>query len=252
MELEICCGDIESVLAAKKGGAKRIELCSSLSEGGVTPSYALIEEASKTGFDKINVLIRPRGGDFLYSPKEIKIMSEDIRQAVKAGATGIVIGALTSDGEIDKKSMEILIDSVKQGSKEVGRDVSITFHRAFDMSRDPLKSLEDIISLGCDTLLTSGMSSTALSGTKVIKELVEQAGDRITILVGSGINPSNVLEIIEKTGVRAIHATAKEKKKSGMIFRRESLTMGSSDSDEYMTVETSEEIVRNLLNLINK
>ncbi len=165
MQLEICCGDLASVLAAKKGGAQRIELCSGLSEGGLTPSIGLIKAAVATGIPNINVLIRPRPGDFLYSTEELSLMEDDIKTAISAGATGIVIGVLTPDGDIDMNACERLIKAARDEARSLGREsLNITFHRAFDVSRDADKSLNDIILLGCDCLLTSGMAPTAEIG----------------------------------------------------------------------------------------
>ena len=152
--LEVCCGDIQSIYAAKTGGAHRIELCSALSEGGVTPSAGLIREAVSSGIPAVHILIRPRGGDFLYSEDEIRLMETDIRCAVSSGVDGVVIGALTSDGDIDMTTCRRLI--------ETAGDCSVTFHRAFDLCRNPQKALEDIISLGCDRILTSGLARSAV------------------------------------------------------------------------------------------
>lgn len=248
MFLEICCGDLESVAAAREGGATRIELCSGLAEGGLTPSAALIKAAVNSGIPEINILIRPRPGDFLYSEKEISLMCDDIENAVRYGATGVVIGALTEEGEIDVRSMEKLISAAKGLSPETG----VTFHRAFDLSRDADASLNDIISLGCDTLLTSGMASSAPKGIPMLKRLVDKADNRITIMAGGGINTSNASDIIDATGVGAIHSTARKPFASRMKFRRPNVSMGIPGADEYSHLTTSPQIVSQLLNSLNR
>ena len=245
MEVEICCGDIQSVLAAKQGGATRIELCSALSDGGVTPSIGVIKAAIATGIPGINVLVRPRPGDFLYSDEEISIMIKDIESAVIAGATGIVIGALDKFGNIDFKTTHQLIIA----AKEINPDINITFHRAFDLSNDALKSLDTVISLGCNCLLTSGMASSALAGKETLKQLVERAEKKIVIMAGGGINPDNAREIIDYANVDAIHASARSLIKSDMIFHREELSMGVPENDEYCRLSTDSRIVNNLIKI---
>lgn len=251
MEVEICCGDIESVISAKKGGARRIELCSALSEGGVTPSSSLIKKAVDSEIEEINVLIRPRGGDFLYSKEELDLILRDIESAIELGATGIVIGALTPEGDIDLNAMKSMVKTVKQKSELTGRKINLTFHRAFDMARNPEKAFQDIISLGFDCLLTSGQAKTVEEGIPLLKKLVELSEGKITIMAGSGVKPSNVAKIIRETGVSAIHSSASELKNSQMKFIQENVSMGK-DSEEYRHSETSPEIVRNLIDIIQK
>lgn len=247
-QLEICCGDIASVLAAKEGGANRIELCSGLSEGGLTPSLGMIHAAVQSGIEHINVLIRPRPGDFLYSETELSLMENDIRNAIVAGANGVVIGVLTPDGDIDKEATARLIKVARETAHEIGLPrVNITFHRAFDVSRDPAVSLEDIIELGCDCLLTSGAAPSAVKGILQITKLVAQSDRRIDIMAGSGVNPSNAADIIAATQVDAIHATARKPIPSKMRFRRPLVSMGTPGSDEYAPLSTSPDMVANLL-----
>ena len=251
-KIEICCGDIASVLAAKEGGANRIELCSGLSEGGLTPSLGLILSAVQSGIDHINVLIRPRPGDFLYSETEIVLMENDIRNAIAAGANGVVIGALTPDGDVDKEICRRLINVARNTAREVELPgVHITFHRAFDVSRDPMESLEDIIELGCNSLLTSGCAPSAMRGIPQIRKLVDQNDGRIEIMAGSGINPSNASDIIAASGADAIHATARKPIPSKMRFRRPLVSMGAPGSDEYAPLSTSPDVVAKLLHAIS-
>lgn len=250
-ELEICCGDIASVLAAKEGGARRIELCSGLSEGGLTPSSGLIKAAVDSGIENINVLIRPRPGDFLYSPTEITLMENDIVNAIRTGANGIVIGVLDENGEVDRDAMARLISAARNAAREYGIDrLNITFHRAFDVSCDPERSLEDIISLGCDCILTSGASPSAVKGIVQIARIMAKANGRIKIMAGAGVNPSNAADIIAATGVDAIHSTARKPIPSKMKFRRPMVPMGVPGSDEYAPLSTSPDVVANLLKTI--
>lgn len=251
MILEICCGNLASVLAAKKGDATRIELCSGLSEGGLTPSYGLIKAAVETGIPEVNVLIRPRSGDFLYSEDEIKMMITDIKEAIKIGASGIVIGVLTADGDVDVAACRRLIEAANYAASVNGRaKPHVTFHRAFDVSRDPKVSLEAIISLGIDCVLTSGMSPSVVRGITMIKRLVALADGRITIMAGAGINPSNAADVIAATGVDAIHSTARKPVASGMKFRRPLVSMSAPGTDEYSSLTTSPDMVKALYKVI--
>lgn len=242
--LEVCCGDIESVVAARDGGADRIELCSGLECGGLTPSIGLIRETVRLMPGRVNVLIRPRGGDFLYSEVELNIIEDDIRAAVEAGATGIVFGALTPEGDLDVSVMERMINAA--------RPASFTLHRAFDVLRDPFESLEVASRLGVDRILTSGCAPDAVRGFDTLKTLVERADGQLEILAGSGVNPDNAALIIEKTGVNELHASCKTSVPSRMVFRRETVSMGTPGSDEYSRPSTSEDIVRKLSSIIHQ
>lgn len=246
--LEICCGDLGSVLAAKAGGAQRIELCSGLSEGGLTPSMGLIKSAVASGLPEINVLIRPRPGDFLYTAEELSLMEYDIQEAIAAGATGVVIGVLTPDGDIDMEACQRLIKVAREAGEKRGREhVNVTFHRAFDVSRDADKSLDDIVSLGCDCILTSGQSPSAVTGTIMLAHLVKKAAGRITIMAGAGITPANARDLIETTGVELLHSTARKPVASRMKFRRPRVSMGTSGADEYAPLCTSADVVARLV-----
>lgn len=236
-------------MAASEGGASRIELCSGLSEGGVTPSAALIRAAVGSGVERVNVLVRPRSGDFLYSDFETALMADDIRYAVAAGATGVVIGALTAEGDIDMAVCRTLVNAARENA---GRDVGVTFHRAFDLSRDAARSLEDIIELGCDCLLTSGMAPDALHGIPMLRKISMLAKGRITIMAGAGVTPGNAADIIAATGVGAIHSTARKPVASRMAFRRPSVSMGVPGADEYAPLSTSPDIVAALVSIAHK
>ena len=238
--MEICCADAESVVAAMKGGADRIELCSALSEGGVTPSAGLIKFAVGTGI-KVNVLIRPRRGDFLYSEEEIRVMEQDIRYAVELGAAGVVVGALTADGYVDAAATKRLAEAA------AGR--CVTFHRAFDVCRSPLQQLEAIIGCGCSTLLTSGCAASAFEGADTIRRLVELAAGRIDIMAGAGVSPANAFEILKATGCQALHGSAGRNVASGMRFRKTDVNMGGND-DEYMRRATSQDTVKQIKDIV--
>lgn len=198
MILEVCCGDIESVRAAKEGGAQRVELCRALELDGLTPSEAMMEEAIGMGIP-VQVLVRPREGDFVYDKDEVEGMSRDIRLAKRLGANGVVIGALKADGSIDEDIIRYLVGEAE--------GLSITFHRAFDVCTHPEEALEQIISLGCHRLLTSGQAATAEQGIPLLKRLVEQAAGRISIMPGAGVNPLNASRILAETGASEIHGS---------------------------------------------
>lgn len=246
VKLEICCGDLASVFNAKAGGARRIELCSGLSDGGLTPSPATIRAAVRSDIPEINVLIRPRSGDFLYAGEEADLMLDDIAEAVSCGATGIVIGALTPDGDIDT---ELCAEMIETGRRRTSRHLHVTFHRAFDLSRHAVGALEDIIALGCDCLLTSGQSPIAEQGIHTLRILTDRAQHRIEIMAGGGVNLSNAAELIRSARVDAIHSTARHSVESRMSFRRDGIPMGAAGSDEYILRQTSPEIVRQLLEI---
>lgn len=247
MIIEICCGDAGSVAAAVKGGARRIELCSGLTEGGLTPSLGLVRAAAASGIEEVNVLIRPRPGDFLYNREEMEIMLNDIRESLLAGATGIVIGALTPNGAIETVQCSRMVMLAREMGHRLGRKINVTFHRAFDLARDWRRSLEEIFSLGCDCLLTSGQSATAEIGIPILKEIEEAADGRILIMAGSGVTPGNVEKIVRETGVGAIHSTAKILIESEMIYRRPGVPMGLPGIDEYERPQTSAETVTDLI-----
>ena len=190
--IEVCATSLDSAIAAEQGGAKRIELCDNLIEGGTTPSAGSIITARRNLKIEIYVLIRPRGGDFLYNDIEFELMKEDVIMAKKLKADGVVIGILNKDGFVDMKRTKELI--------KLARPMGVTFHRAFDMCADPFKTLEQLIELNVDRILTSGQKNTAIQGTELINELIKRADGRIEIMPGSGINFDNFSEIVNKTG----------------------------------------------------
>lgn len=219
--IEVCCGSKADVEEARCGGASRIELCSALELGGLTPSIGLINEAVKTlGQMQLGVIIRPRGGDFVYSKSELETMEADIRMAVSLGADVIVTGALTAAGDIDREACLKLLS--------VAPEKSYTFHRAFDVCRNPGEALEEIISLGFDRLLTSGCCPTAEEGIPQIADLIRQADGRIKIMPGSGITPRNIQKIEQMTKATEFHSTARGESRIHHVFGREALGFGEN------------------------
>lgn len=221
-----------SALAASRGGADRLELCANLVIGGTTPSYELFRQISRQIPVKTNVLIRPRFGDFLYDPMEVEEMCAEIRMFRELGANGVVIGALTPEGRLNKQVMEKMMDGAGE--------MEVTLHRAFDMTRDPFEALEDALSLGMTTILTSGQQASAQEGAALLKKLREQAADRITIMAGSGVKSSNIQAIHDATGITAFHASGKVTLDSGMVFRKQTVSMGLPSLSEYDIWQTDE------------
>ena len=225
MIIEACVNSAISAIEAQKGGADRVELCENLHDGGTTPSAGSIQFARKNLQIGLFVMIRPRGGDFLYSDDEFEIMKEDIRMAKNLGADGVVFGILLPDGTIDLKRMEELVT--------LSRPMRVTCHRAFDMTADPYKSMEELISLGIDRILTSGKQATAVEGAGLIKELISRAKDRIIIMPGSGVKEQNVVELIRETGATEVHLHLEKQEPSRMTFEEPSVFMGKKDQSEY-------------------
>ena len=210
---EVCANSVESCLAAQAGGANRVELCAGIPEGGTTPSFGDIATAREMLKEtRLHVIIRPRGGDFLYSP--------DVENARRLGADGVVFGCLTPDGDVDLPLMERLM--------EASEGMSVTFHRAFDVCRRPLQALEEIIALGCNRILTSGQQPTAEQGIPLLRELQEKAGERIILLAGCGVNEKNIARIARETGIHEFHFSAREEVVSGMQYRNEAVSMGGT------------------------
>lgn len=198
--LESCCADVDQICRAQEAGARRIELCEKLAVGGVTPSAELLKAAISVAKVPVNVLVRPRGGDFVFSAAEADTMLRDIELCREAGAAAVVIGALDSRGDVDMPLMRRLCDAAS--------GMSVTFHRAFDVCADPLAAFEDVLALGCDRLLTSGHESDAFKGRFFIAELVERAAGRIIVMPGCGVRRSNIARIAADTGAVEFHASS--------------------------------------------
>jgi copper homeostasis protein len=216
--LEICCGSIDDAIEAEKGGADRVELCSALFLGGLTPSIGTIQEVKRRL--KIPVMVRPRGGGFCYSEAEMATMERDAEAAVDRGADGVVFGILRADGRIDAKRTERI-------RQLIGKRQAV-FHRAFDVTPDPFRALEELVDLGITRILTSGQKDSAPEGVALIGELIERAGRRIEILPGGGIRPFNVREVVERTGCRQVHMTAWSTVRDSSTQGRPEVTFGGA------------------------
>jgi copper homeostasis protein len=243
INMEVCANSLESALAAQRGGAIRVELCDNLAEGGTTPSYAQIALAKEHLSIKVYPIIRPRGGDFLYNEMEFNIMKSDIKICKALNCDGVVIGILNADGNIDMERCAELI--------ELASPMPVTFHRAFDMSYNLETSLEAVVSLGCERILTSGGESSAINGAEMIAKLIKQAAGRIIIMPGAGINTGNIAKLIKTTGASEFHASAKHAVKSNMVYRNPRLNMGSV-ADEFSYDLTDADTVKMLIELANK
>lgn len=216
--VEICADSVESATVAEAAGAGRIELCSALAEGGVTPSAGLIEAVRRNTGIKIHVLIRPRSGDFLYSDSEFSVMRRDIEVAGENGADGIVTGILNRDGTIDVERTALLA--------EYAAPMSLTFHRAFDLCREAKKGIEDVVATGAERILTSGQAKSAIEGATLIKSLISWSAGRIIIMPGGGIDEYNIGLLATGTGAREYHLSGRRQRESMMTFRRKGIYMG--------------------------
>ena len=235
--LEVCIDSVESAQAAANGGADRIELCSALVIGGLSPSMALYRavRAAAPGV-AIRAMVRPRFGDFLYTAAEKSVMLDEARAWAAAGADGMVCGALDRDGALDRAFLKEMVAATP--------GMGHTLHRAFDVSADARKSLEDAVECGFDTILTSGQRANCAAGAELLGELVRQAAGRIAILAGAGIGAGVIPGIAARTGVRQFHLSAKTVLRSGMAFRREGVPMGLPGFSEYEKWQTDEAKVR--------
>ena len=232
--LEVCVDSYASAMAAIEGGANRLELCSALAVGGLTPSSALLQQIREVSSIPVRCLMRTRGGDFLYTPEEIRQMAMEIRSLRAAGADGFVIGCLTADGDLDKEAMKPLL--------EAAEGAGLTLHRCIDVSRDLYKTYRDAASLGIDTVLTSGGAGNCLAGLETIRDLIrlrEKTGGP-EVLIGAGVKASVISVFLEKIpGARAFHMSGKTEIKSRMQFRREGVPMGLPGLDEWHIPVTS-------------
>lgn len=231
-KFELCVTAPQGCQVAEECRLDRIELCSALSEGGLTPSYGLLHYAcSQSVYSKVNVLIRPRAGDFIYSTSEVRVMRDDILRAKDEGANGVVIGCLNPEGWLDIKAMEVLLKAAE--------GMQVTFHRAFDVCADRIAMLELLIALKVDHVLTSGGMGSAQAGIAELAALQQQAKDRITLIAGAGVGPSNIAEIAQLTGIKEFHFSAKDTIPSQMQYRNPEVFMGLPGSDEYELQTTS-------------
>jgi len=225
-EIEVCCDSWESAKVAAEAKVDRVELCSGIGEGGLTPSMGLIDLVMQKLNVQTHVLIRPRSGDFLYSSEEIEIMEKDVEYCKKSGVQGVVIGFLLANGEIDKKLTQQFI--------ELAQPMKVTFHRAFDMCKNPILALEELKELGIDYILTSGQAATAKEGGSLISELVKKSDGIIKIMPGSGVRAHNLEELMIQTQAPAYHMSARIKVDSNMEYQKTAVAMGAQSlEDEY-------------------
>jgi copper homeostasis protein len=237
---EACVDSVESAAIAEESGADRVELCAGLMEGGLTPSAGMIRNVCRHLEIPVHVIIRPRGADFCYSDAEFQVMAQDVELAGELGAAAVVLGILLPDGRIDTRRTTRLM--------ECAGAMAVTFHRAFDVALEPLQALEELIELGVDTLLTSGQEATALEGSALIAQLVQQAAGRLQVMAGGGISERNVQRVMEETGVPAVHATLRTSVDSDMVYRSTRCPMGGVlRPNEYGRSVTSGQRVRSLL-----
>jgi copper homeostasis protein len=234
--VEVTVDSVESARAAEAGGAARVELCAGLVEGGTTPSPGMIEACREQLAIPFYVLVRPRGGDFLYGPAEYDVMRRDIAQVKRLGADGVVLGALRRDAAVDAAGVRSLV--------EAARPLAVTFHRAIDFTRDAAEALDVLVALGVERVLTSGGAATAFEGIPALTALVRQGGDAITIVAAGGISEDNVAHIVDATGVREVHVRAAAPRDSGMTYRRAGLSLIRSTPGQYAWYETDVEQVR--------
>ena len=245
MILEVCIDSLASARAATAGGADRLELCSALALGGLTPYTELLRQIRRESSIAIRCLMRPRAGDFLYSPEEIQLMAAQIRELKAAGANGFVIGCLTPEGDLDKDAMMPLI--------EAADGTGLTLHRCIDVSRDPIKTYMEAGSLGIDTVLTSGAKGNCLAGIETIGKLLElrDSQNGPEVLIGAGVKAPVIEAILARyPQARAFHMSGKMDVESGMIFRRDEVPMGIPGLDEWHIQQTDPEAVRLAKNLL--
>ncbi len=238
--VEACVDTVESALAAAAGGAGRVELCANLVEGGTTPSAGAIALARERLGLPLFVLVRPRGGDFLYDADEVAVMRRDVEATRRLGADGVVVGALTPDGRVDAAVTRALVDAA--------RPMRVTFHRAFDAARDAAEALEALVALGVDRVLTAGGAPSALDGAAALGRLVRQAGGRLAVLAGGGLTAETVGRVVAASGVREVHVRGAERVESAMRFRRAGVAVGRPYSpDAFTRVVTSADRIRDVV-----
>lgn len=239
--VEVCANSVQSAIEAQKGGAVRVELCGNLSDGGTTPAASQIELTRNRVDIQLNVIIRPRGGDFLYDDIDFQTMKRDIELCGELGCNGVVIGMLDKDGNVDMVRNAELVAVARSYF------MSVTFHRAFDRTNDLFKALSDVIELGCDRILTSGGYTSAFDGRDVIKRLVELADGRIVIMAGAGVKEENVEELVKYTGVKEVHGTFQSLVDGGMIYHSPNFT----DKAEYSYLLSDQNRVADIVKKAN-
>lgn len=242
-KLEVCVDSVESAISAQEGGADCLEVCANLVIGGTTPGVSQFKQIRKMCGIELNVLIRPRFGDFLYTDAEFQMMKEDIQMFRELGADGVTAGCLRADGNLDLEKMCIL--------RECADSLQFTLHRAFDVCKNPYKTLEEAVELGVDTILTSGQASYCIEGKEVLSKLIKQADERIEILVGSGINEEVICQLIEDIHASSFHMSGKRIIDSGMFFRNPRIHMGLPCFSEFNILRTDKEKIQKARHVIN-
>jgi copper homeostasis protein len=242
IQLEVCIDNLESLHYAQQGGASRIELCSSLALGGLTPSAGFMQLAAKHASIPVYAMIRPRQGDFLFSSDDVEIMLADIHAAKQAQLQGVVIGVLTKEGHIDR---DILNSLMKEAN-----GLGVTFHRAIDQCIDPMAALDNIMAASCERILTSGLQANALDGVDMIADMVTYCGERLSIMAGAGVTATNAKQIITRTGISEIHLSGKSTRPSHMVQFANQAHMGSADIDDFSIPVTSVEKISAVINAI--
>ena len=234
--IEIAVDSVTGAIAAERAGAHRIELCQSLHEGGLTPSLGLVEAVVNAVTIPVVAMLRPRGGDFLFDDNEFDTMRRDAAHLRRSGVAGIVTGALTEDGHVDRDRMRRLV--------EMAEGLAVTCHRAFDLLAEPLAAIDQLCDLSVARVLTSGQARCAITGMNAIRTLQAHAGDRIDIIAGAGVRDDNVAELVRATGVRWVHLSASRWRDSDMQFRRPNVPMGATaPPDEYRLRSTDGALV---------
>lgn len=244
-EIEVCIDNLESLHCALSGGANRIELCSSLALGGLTPSFGMMKQAARISSVPVYAMIRPRQGDFIFDNDDVMSMLDDIQVAADAGLNGVVLGVLTAQGEIDMVAMKTLTSKAHQ------LKLGVTFHRAIDQLKDYQTALEQIIELGCERVLTSGLASNAEQGKDILKEMVSLSQGRLDIMAGAGVTADNGHEILMHAKVQALHLSAKSTRPS-LMTQASKAQMGHDDVDDYLIPVTSSPKIKELRATLDK
>jgi len=244
MVLEICVDSVESAIASQSGGAQRVELCSDLNEGGITPSAGLIQAVREHVAIDVFVMVRPRGGDSFYTPYEFDVMKSDVVRMKDLKADGIVVGMLDQDGHVDVRRTRELV--------QLAHPMQVTFHRAFDMSADLDESLQRVMETGAHRILTSGGVQTVSQGAERVKRLIDAAKGRIRIMVGGGIRQENIRKIAQRTKATEFHCSLRIRTHSPVTFQNHSLKLGSVANDEFARYVVLEENVRGLRETLDK
>ena len=238
--IEVCVENTDGLVAAQRAGADRVELCASLLEGGLTPSWGMVEEAKRVSTIPFHVIVRPRGGDFLYSEIEFAAMLADVEALMRLGIAGVVVGCLTARGEIDEDRMRVLV--------EAAGPLSVTCHRAFDMTRNVEAAVEALVRCGVARVLTSGQRDTAVDGIEAIRAAVSAAGGRLEVMACGGLDADNIAMVRDATGVPELHFAALRTEPSGMLYRNPNVGMGGTDLErEYTNSVTDGEAVRRVI-----